>query len=204
MNSKNIFDHMRKNGLTQKQVDSFYELIKQGAKIETVAEFVGYSEQDPEPKKSGFKLGDKSIEKLAGVNPDLVRVVSRAIEISAVDFMVLEGIRTKEQAYINYGKGRSAAELDAKGVPVKYADPKSSKVTWLSYPLGSKHMTGNAVDLAPYPIDWNDLARFDQVALAMFKAAAELGVRIKWGADWNGNGRNREKGESDSPHFELA
>jgi peptidoglycan L-alanyl-D-glutamate endopeptidase CwlK len=37
----------------------------------------------------------------------------------------------------------------------------------------------------------------------MLKAAEELGVDIRWGADWDEDGNPRERGESDSPHFEI-
>lgn len=63
---------------------------------------------------------------------------------------------------------------------------------------------GHAVDLAPFPIDWNDSARFDRLAGLMFRAASIEGVKIRWGADWDQDGKPRERGESDSPHFELA
>ena len=45
---------------------------------------------------------------------------------------------------------------------------------------------------------------FDKMADAMFKAAKELNINIRWGRDWNMNGIKREKGETDSPHFELV
>ena len=153
------------------------------------------------PKK--FVLSKLSLGRLEGVNPALVKVVKRAIEITQQDFLVVEGVRSKEQCYINYGKGRTAAQCIAKGVPASYAQPKLAKVTWLNNPLSSKHVTGKAVDLVPYPVDWNDLTKFDQVAKAMFAAADELGVSIRWGADWDNDGNYREKGEYDSPHFEL-
>lgn len=153
------------------------------------------------PKK--FVLSKLSLGRLEGVNPTLINVVKRAIEITQQDFLVVEGVRTKEQCYINYGKGRTVAQCTAKGVPAKYAQPKLAKVTWLNNPLTSKHVTGKAVDLMPYPVDWNDLSKFDQVAKAMFAAAKELGVSIRWGADWDNDGNYREKGEYDSPHFEL-
>ena len=121
------------------------------------------------PKK--FVLSKLSLGRLDGVNADLVKVVKRAIEITPQDFMVVEGVRTKEQCYINYGKGRTWEQCTAKGVPAKYAQPKLAKVTWLKNPLDSKHVTGRAVDLVPYPVDWNDLTKFDQVAKAMFAAA---------------------------------
>ena len=138
-----------------------------------------------------------------GLHPTLNKILDRAISISSIDFMIIEGVRSDEQCYINYGKGRTAAQCLAKGVPAKYALPKAAKVTWLNNPLSSKHVTGKAVDLVPYPVDWNDLSKFDQMAQAMFAAAKELGVSIRWGADWDNDGNYREKGEYDSPHFEL-
>ena len=156
-----------------------------------------------EVQKKKFVLSRLSLSRLEGVHPDLVKVVKRAIEITPQDFMIVEGVRTKEQCYLNYGKGRTAAQCTAKGVPAKYAQPKAAKVTWVNNPLSSKHVTGKAIDLVPYPVDWNDLSKFDQVAKAMFAAAKELGVSIRWGADWDNDGNYREKGEYDSPHFEL-
>ena len=150
-----------------------------------------------------FVLSKLSLGRLNGVDANLVKVVQRAIEITPQDFMVVEGVRSKEQCYINYGKGRTVAQCTAKGVPAKYAQPKLAKVTWLNNPLSSKHVSGKAVDLVPYPVNWNDLTKFDQVAKAMFAAAKELGVSIRWGADWDNDGNYREKGEYDSPHFEL-
>lgn len=201
--TKTIFDHMRPN-LTTDQVQALYKLMEQGATLDTIGAFAGLkTAQIPTIEPKGYKLSATSLKRLEGVKKSLKDVVLRAIEISEVDFTVLEGVRTKEQAYINYGKGRTAAQLQAKGVPTKYAQPTLAKVTWLNDPLGSKHMTGDAVDLAPYPIDWNDLKRFDQVAEAMFKAAKELNVSIRWGADWDNDGIFREKGETDSPHFEI-
>lgn len=203
MKPEDLFKQMRPN-LTTAQVQATYKLMEQGARLETLAEFAGLQPVAPlAPTKGPFKLSARSIERLSGVNDDLVRVVKRAIELTPIDFMVLEGLRTKDQAWINWGKGRTVAQLAAQGVPAKYAAPHLAKVTWLANPLNSKHIIGRAVDLVPYPVDWNDLKKFDQIAAAMFAAAGELGVKIRWGADWDGDGNYREKGESDSPHFEV-
>lgn len=156
-----------------------------------------------ETSGKAFSLSAKSIERLKGVDERLVRVVKRAIEITSVDFMVVEGVRSREACCVNYGKGRTAAECVAKGVPVGYARPALAKVTWLSNPFASKHVIGKAVDLLPAPYDWKNPADFDAVARAMNAAAAELGASIRWGADWDKDGEPREKGEGDSPHFEL-
>ena len=70
--------------------------------------------------------------------------------------------------------------------------------------MKSKHLSGDAVDLVPYPVDWDTASKFDLIALAMFEAANDLGIKIRWGADWDQDGKPRERGEYDSPHFELA
>ena len=150
-----------------------------------------------------YNLSQRSLDRLKGVDERLQRVVKRAIQLTKQDFMVLEGVRTKQQCMINYGKGRTAAQCVAKGVPAQYANPRAAKVTWLNDPFASKHVSGKAVDLVPYPVDWNDLKKFDAIAQAMLQAAKELGVPVRWGADWDGDGKPRERGESDSPHFEI-
>lgn len=192
--SKEIFDFMRKTSLTQGQVDSFYKLLEQGAELNTVASFLGIQETEQEIKVSEYKLSERSLKSLEGVDPNLVKVVERAIELTEQDFLVLEGVRSKEQCYINYGKGRTVAQCSAKGVPTKYAQPSLSKVTWLNNPLASKHVTGNAVDLVPYPINWNTISKFTTISKAMKQAAKELGVDLEWGGDWT---------KKDYPHFEL-
>lgn len=154
-------------------------------------------------------LGAQSEAHLVGVHPSLVKVVRRAIVITAVDFKVIEGVRSDERALINWGKGRTAADLMAKGFLAKYAQPNLAKVTWLKNPLATQHRKqpdgfGHAVDLLPAPYDWKAEAPFNAVAEAMLAAAHELGVHIRWGADWDEDGVHRERGETDSPHFELG
>lgn len=134
----------------------------------------------------GFVLGSRSLERLKGVDPRLVNVVKLAISLSEIDFSVLEGVRTLARQRELYAQGRTK--------PGKI-------VTWT---MKSKHIEGKAVDLIPYPLDWNDLVKFNKIAAAMFRAAKQLGIKIRWGADWDGDGKPREKGETDSPHFELV
>ncbi len=155
-----------------------------------------------------YNLSSRSLNNLQGVHPNLTKVVKRAIELTTQDFVVIEGVRSREQCMINYGKGRTVAQCLAKGIPAKYANPKAAKVTWLSNPFNSKHCKqkdgyGHAVDICPHPVDWSDVKKFDAIAKAMFAAAKELGVNIRWGADWDKDGKPRERGESDSPHFEI-
>jgi len=138
-----------------------------------------------------YKLGPASRKKLEGLHPDLVAVVTRAIQLTTQDFSVTCGVRTLAEQKELYAQGRTKP---------------GQIVTWT---LNSRHLPsadglGRAVDLAPYPIDWNTLSKFDAIAKAMFAASKELGIPIRWGADWDQNGKPRERGETDSPHFELA
>ena len=135
-----------------------------------------------------FKLSEKSLQRLTGVHPDLQAVVKRAIEITPVDFLVVEGLRTKErQAYLlDAGKSRT---------------------------LNSYHLTGHAVDIAPI-VDgkpsW-DWKYFFPMANAMRIAAKELNVRVKWGACWKYfdqipsilDESILSKELADGPHFQI-
>lgn len=108
-----------------------------------------------------FKLGPRSKMRLEGVHPDLVRVVERAIEISIVDFTVLEGLRTPERQRTLRDSGASQT-------------------------LNSRHITGHAVDLGAWvddQVDWS-WPLYHKIAAAMKTAAKELGVSIVWGGDW--------------------
>ena len=111
---------------------------------------------------SGFKLSQRSIERLDGVDDRLVDVVCRAIEITTVDFGVTEGLRTVEtqRQYVAAGKSQT---------------------------MDSKHLTGHAVDLVAYingRVSW-ELNLYDDIADAVKQAAIEKNVAIKWGAAWN-------------------
>lgn len=108
-----------------------------------------------------YKLGTRSKQRLKGVHDDLVKVVDRAIEISTVDFTVLEGMRTPE---------RQKALMDAGA----------------SQTLNSRHITGHAVDLGAWVEDevrW-DWPLYNKIATAMKEAANQLDVAIVWGGDW--------------------
>lgn len=136
-------------------------------------------------------LGPKSQERLAGVHPKMVAVVKRAIELSSQDFLVLEGVRTPTRQKELYAQGRTKP---------------GNVVTWT---LTSNHFKnaktgfGHAVDLCPFPVDWNTASKFDVIYKAMMQAAAELGTPIRSGMDWDRDGVLREAKEHDSPHFEL-
>lgn len=116
-----------------------------------------------------FALSKKSEDRLAGVHPDLVRVVRRALEISAVDFSVSEGVRSLARQ----------KQLFADG---------------LSKTMNSRHLTGHAVDLYPTSkagAEWV-ASDFVPVVAAMKKAAAEIGIPLVHGADWGWDSPHHE------------
>lgn len=73
----------------------------------------------------------------------------------------------------------------------------------LKFP-NSKHNSNpsKAVDIAPYPIDWNNVGRFKQLAQEVLRTAERLGIDIRWGGDFNCNGKEDDS-FVDLPHFEL-
>lgn len=109
----------------------------------------------------GFALGSRSKERLVGVDPRLIKVVERAIELTEVDFTVLEGLRTPERQ----------KQLVSEG---------------FSQTLKSKHLTGHAVDLGAFingVVSW-DKQHYFKIADAMKKSAEELKINIRWGGDF--------------------
>ena len=76
-----------------------------------------------------------------------------------------------------------------------------SKVRW---PDG-KHNSNpsEAVDVVPYPVNWNDLARFYFFGGYVKAKAEELGINIRWGGDWDGDTSVTDQNFNDLPHFEL-
>ena len=148
-----------------------------------------------------FKFSQNSLNRLATVHPDLQRVARRAIELSSVDFSIAQGRRTLDEQRRLYGKGRTIAQCVRMGVPAAYARPAEAKVTWIR-PENGNHLSGNALDVAPYvngKLEYDDngkLGLWPKIAKAFKDAARELGVKIEWGGDWEGT--------KDRPHFEIV
>jgi peptidoglycan L-alanyl-D-glutamate endopeptidase CwlK len=108
-----------------------------------------------------FKLSQRSLDKLEGVDERLVAVVKHAITATKIDFGVIQGMRTIEMQ----------KELVAKGA---------------SQTMKSKHLEGNAVDLMAYiggRGSW-ELNVYDDLADAMKEGANAVGCKVRWGAAW--------------------
>tara|TARA_R110002020_G_scaffold45178_7_gene129442 strand:- start:925 stop:1386 length:462 start_codon:yes stop_codon:yes gene_type:complete len=150
-----------------------------------------------------FKLSERSLGRLEGVDPSMIALVKYAIGITEIDFGIphLGGLRTHEQQL----------ELVNKGV---------------SQTMKSKHLEGVAVDVVAYigpRVSW-ELNLYDDIADAMKQAAKDIGINIKWGAAWHINSigdydgtmadamneyidLRRSQGRRpfiDAPHFELS
>jgi peptidoglycan L-alanyl-D-glutamate endopeptidase CwlK len=106
-------------------------------------------------------LGERSLSRLQGVHPDLVRVVKRAAAMSDLDFTVLEGLRTLERQKQLVKAGASKT-------------------------MNSRHLTGHAVDIAPMlagAVSW-DWPLYRRLAPIVKAAAVAENVPIEWGGDW--------------------
>jgi peptidoglycan LD-endopeptidase CwlK len=106
-------------------------------------------------------LGQRSLTRLDGVHPDLVRVVKKAAILSNLDFTVLEGLRSAERQKQLVSQGASKT-------------------------MNSRHLTGHAVDLAPMiggKISW-DWPLYHKLAKVIKAAAADEKVPLVWGGDW--------------------
>ena len=145
--------------LTDSEVQDLISLLKDREELKPLYDRLKKAETPTTPQK--FKLGATSLARLKGVHPDLVKVVKRAIELTPIDFTVLEGLRTKERQQ----------QLVAKGA---------------SKTMNSYHITGHAVDIAPLvdgKVTW-DWKYYNLLAPIVKQAAKELGVIITWGGDW--------------------
>lgn len=69
----------------------------------------------------------------------------------------------------------------------------------------SKHnsLPSKAVDLAPWPLDWNNTARFRELYHKVMEVAARLGIKLRAGADFNEDGDLTNDRFLDLPHYEL-
>jgi peptidoglycan L-alanyl-D-glutamate endopeptidase CwlK len=103
--------------------------------------------------------------------------------IQNYDFSVLEGFRSNVRQDELFRQGKSKLRAGQ-----------------------SKHNNNPslAVDIAPYPIDWDNRERFYLLAGMMFEAAAQMGIKLRWGGDWDRDWIHTDQKFHDLPHFELV
>jgi len=134
------------------------------------------------------KFGRRSRERLKGVDARLVSVLNEVVKY--FDITVIEGLRSQERQNELVKQGKSKTKF-------------------------GKHVQGKAVDIAPYPIDWESRDDFHYLGGFVLGIAAKLGVNVRWGGDWSSPsldkdvmaGREqrttKDNGFDDLVHFEI-
>jgi peptidoglycan LD-endopeptidase CwlK len=121
-----------------------------------------------------------SLANLATCDERLQRVFREVVK--HFDCQVLEGHRSAERQLEMHALGRSKIKA------------------------GGKHNASPslAVDVAPFPVNWDDTQRFHYFAGFVKGVAAQLGVNLRWGGDWDSDTEVKDETFRDLPHFEIA
>jgi len=126
-----------------------------------------------------FTFSQSSRTNRVGIDPRLIEISDRAIQISIIDFGIPDtgGYRTVKQQALLFTAGKSKAD---------------------GRTFFSRHQTGRALDVYAYvdgKASW-EKEHLSIVACAMLQAANELGHKLDWGGLWTGF--------QDMPHFQLG
>jgi len=134
------------------------------------------------------KFGKRSRERLNGVDSRLINVLNEVIKY--FDITVIEGLRSEARQMELLANGKTKTKF-------------------------GKHVKGKAVDIAPYPIDWDNRDDFHYLGGFVLGIAAKMGVNIRWGGDWSSPSLDKDvmrgaeqrttkdNGFDDLVHFEL-
>ena len=128
-----------------------------------------------------YSFSDRSRKKLSTCHPQLQGLFNEIIKHH--DCSILCGHRSEEDQN----------------------DAFSKNLSKLEYP-NSKHnrLASRAVDVVPYPIDWNDRERFVYFAGLVKGVAIQMGIGIRWNGDWDSDNDLKDQNFMDLPHFELS
>ena len=136
-----------------------------------------------------YKLSTRSLNTMAGVNPNLVKVIKEAIATSPFDFMITQGVRSAKYQNELYQQGRTQ-----RGLKVTNADgyiKKSNhqmKVDGFGYAIDFVILNGKV-------LDWDTESKYKAVAKHILEVGHKLGVNLEWGGDWK---------FKDYPHIQIA
>jgi|TARA_R100001594_G_scaffold30163_1_gene56326 hypothetical protein len=128
------------------------------------------------------KLGKRSKSRLQGVDSKLVNVLNEVCKY--FDITVIEGLRSQERQNELVAQGKSKTKF-------------------------GKHVEGKAVDIAPYPIDWNARDDFHYLGGFVLGIASQMGINVRWGGDWSDSSLSQNRRTTkdnnfdDLVHFEL-
>ena len=128
------------------------------------------------------KFGKRSKQRLQGVDSKLVNVLNEVCKY--FDVTVIEGLRSQERQNELVAQGKSKTKF-------------------------GKHVQGKAVDIAPYPIDWNARDDFHYLGGFVLGIASQMGINVRWGGDWSDSSLSQNRRTTkdnnfdDLVHFEL-
>lgn len=124
------------------------------------------------------KFSQQSLTKLESCDPKLQSLFAEVIK--HWDCAILSGHRTQTEQEQLVKEGKSQT-------------------------MNSKHLLSpsQAVDVAPYPIDWSDTQRFYYFAGFVLGIAESMGLNIRWGGDWNDNMQVKDNNFNDLVHYEI-
>ena len=123
------------------------------------------------------KFSKQSLNRLQSCDERLFKLFSEVVK--HFDCTILEGRRTVERQSMLVKQGKSKT-------------------------MNSKHLTGKAVDVAPYPINWEDRERFTYFAGFVMGIASQQGLKLRWGGDWDKDTDLADNSFDDLPHFEIV
>ena len=128
------------------------------------------------------KFGKRSKQRLQGVDSKLINVLNEVCKY--FDITVIEGLRSQERQNELVAQGKSKTKF-------------------------GKHVQGKAVDIAPYPIDWNARDDFHYLGGFVLGIASQMGINVRWGGDWSDSSLSQNRRTTkdnnfdDLVHFEL-
>ncbi len=127
------------------------------------------------------KFGSTSKLRLTTCHPEIRAVMNDAIKV--IDIKIISGRRDEEQQTAAYEAGMSQVPW-----------PKSTHNTDPS----------EGIDVAPYPISWDDRERFTLMAGIILGIAYKMGIALRWGGDWDQDTEVKDNKFDDLGHFEVV
>ena len=122
-------------------------------------------------------FGAKSDAILSTVHPDLQRLFRRVV--TRFDCKVLSGKRTSQEQELLVFAGKSKIQ-------------------------NSKHLTGYAVDVMPWPVDWSDTKRHYAFCGYVKGVSEMMGIKVRGGFDWDSDWTFTDQTFHDCPHWEIV
>jgi len=128
------------------------------------------------------RFGKRSKQRLKGVDSRLVSVLNEVVKY--FDITVIEGLRSQERQNELVAQGKSKTKF-------------------------GKHVQGKAVDIAPYPIDWESRDDFHYLGGFVLGVASKMGIDVRWGGDWSDSSLSKnarttkDNNFDDLVHFEI-